>query len=74
VSKGYHLKHGQRLDLTSPKDREEIAAAFGAVAAWRAAVETYKAREARETDLRRKRKLRLMLLNAENQLRLATEA
>lgn len=66
--------YAHRLDITSVIDREEIATAFGTVTAWRAAVAAYKSREARETDPRRKRKLRLMLLNAENQLRLASQA
>jgi hypothetical protein len=63
----------QRLDVTLVTDRSEVAAAFGDAAAWRAAVNNFKLREARETDPRRKRKLRLQLLNAENQLRIANE-
>lgn len=62
-----------RLDVTLVTDREEVASAFGPITAWRAAVDTLKLREHRETDPRRKRKLRLQLLNAENQLRLAKE-
>lgn len=61
----------QRLDPTIPEHRDEIALAFGAVAAWRAAVDTLKVREQKTTDPTRKQKLRLQLFNAENQLRLA---
>lgn len=62
-----------RLDVTTVIDREEVATAFGQVAAWRAALNTYKAREARETNPQRKRRLRLMIYNAEVQLRCAEE-
>lgn len=61
----------QRLDPTLSSHRDEIAAAFGAAAAWQLAVDTIKLREARATDPRKKRALRLALYNAENQLRLA---
>jgi len=71
VTKSYHLKHGQLLDLTNPKDREEVALAFGEAAAWRAAISQYTAREAKETNPQRKRQLRLMLYSAETQLALA---
>lgn len=64
--------YSQRLDATLPAHRDEIATAFGAAAAWRATVNTIKLREARETDPRRKRKLRLALFNAETQLALVT--
>lgn len=63
---------GQRLDPTLPSHRDEIVAAFGAAAAWQMAVDNLKLREARVTDPRKKRALRLALYNAENQLRLAT--
>lgn len=63
--------YSQRLDATLPAHREEIAAAFGAAAAWQLAVDTIKLREARATDPRKKRALRLALFNAETQLRLA---
>lgn len=66
--------HCHRLDITTVTDREEIAAAFGTTAAWRAAVHTLRLREHKATDPRKKRNLRLQLLNAENQLRLAIEA
>lgn len=65
---------GQRLDPTLPSHRDEIVAAFGAAAAWQMAVDNLKLREARATDPRKKRALRLALYNAENQLRLATKA
>ena len=45
------------LDITSVTDREEIAAAFGEAAAWRAVIVRLKAREAREKNPQRKRKL-----------------
>ena len=63
----------KRLDLTQHEDREEVADAFGQVAAWRAALTAYKAREDRETNPQRKRKLRLMIYNAEVQLRCIEE-
>ena len=66
-----HSYRPQRLDPCDPAHRDEIASAFGDVAAWRAAVETYKRKEAKETDRNRKRKLRLMLYSAETQLALA---
>jgi hypothetical protein len=62
-----------RLDITSVIDREEIAAAFGAAAMWRATITVLTQREARETDPRRKRRLRLLLLNAQTQLALTNE-
>lgn len=65
--------HCHRLDITSVTDREEVAAAFGTAAAWSAAVHNLKLREAKATDPRKKRALRLALLNAENQLRLANQ-
>lgn len=64
----------ERLDVTTVTHREEIARAFGLVTAWQLAVETIKVREAKATDRRKKQALRLQLLNAENQLRLAREA
>ncbi len=73
VTKSYHVKHYHTLDPTNPKDREEVAGAFGNAAAWRAALDVYKAREHREKDPHRKRKLRLMIYNAETQLRLIEE-
>jgi hypothetical protein len=68
------IMYCHRLDVTSVTDREEIASAFGPITAWQAAVNNLRLREHRATDPRKKRKLRLDLLNAENQLRLAIEA
>lgn len=65
--------YSQKLDVTQVTHREEIALAFGEAAAWRAAVARYTHLEARADNPQRKRKLRLMLLNAQNQLRLVTE-
>lgn len=62
-----------RLDITTVIDREEIASAFGLITAWQAAVNNLRLREHRATDPRKKRKLRLDLLNAENQLRIVKE-
>ena len=62
------------LDVTTVTDREEIARAFGIITAWETTVQTLKVREAKATDRRKKQALRLQLLNAENQLRLAREA
>lgn len=59
------------LDVTTVTDREEIARAFGIITAWETTVQTLKVREAKATDRRKKQALRLQLLNAENQLRLA---
>lgn len=59
------------LDVTSVTGREEVAAAFGAVRAWEAAVTKIKEREARTTDRMTKMRLRLALYNAETQLHLA---
>lgn len=61
------------LDVTSVIDREEIATAFGIVTAWRTAITQLTAREAREKDARKKRLLRLQLLNAHTQLSLLTK-
>jgi hypothetical protein len=63
----------ERLDVTTVTDREELAGAFGTVTAWEAAVRAIKVREAKATNPHKKRQLRLQLLNAENQLRLAKE-
>ena len=59
-----------RLDLTSVSDREDIAAAFGPHAAWRATILQLRKRIPLVTDRRRKLLLELELLSAENQLRL----
>jgi len=61
------------LDPTQPNDWLEIAGAFGAAAAWRAAIIRLTAREARATDRRTKQHLRLLLANAHTQLALTNE-
>lgn len=61
------------LDVTMVTDRNEVAAAFGAIKAWELAVTKLRQREAKATDRNAKRKLRLALLNAETQLQLAKE-
>lgn len=61
------------LDVTSVTDREEVATAFGQRAAWGAAIERIKRKEACEKDRHRKRLLRMQLLNAETQLKLHSE-
>lgn len=66
-----HFRKHQ-LDITSVTDREDIIEAFGHAAMWRATIAAYTRREAAETDPRRKRRLRLMLSNAQTQLSLIT--
>ena len=67
-----HFKR-EHIDVTTVTGREELAGAFGTLTAWRLAVDTYRLREARETDPTKKRRLRLMMFNAETQLRLVQE-
>jgi hypothetical protein len=62
------------LNVTSVTERNDLITAFGAVAAWQATITQLRIREAKVTDRRRKMELRLQLLNAENQLRLAIDA
>ena len=64
-----HFRKNQ-LDITSVTDREDITEAFGAAAMWRATINNLTIKEAKERDPRRKRHLRLMLLNAQTQLAL----
>lgn len=59
------------LDVTSVTDREELAAAYGAIHAWEATVTRLREREAKATDRQTKTRLRLALYNAEVQLHLA---
>lgn len=59
------------LDVTSVTDRDEVIQAYGPVFAWEAAITKLRQKEAKVTDRNHKRQLRLQLLNAENQLRLA---
>lgn len=63
---------GSVLDITTVTDREEIAEAFGAATAWRVTIQRIKTKEAKETNPSAKRKLRLLLLNAETQLQLCS--
>lgn len=58
----------QSLDVTTSRGWDEVAAAFGPVAAWQAAITALRAREAKETDPRKKSQLRLQLYNAQAQL------
>lgn len=58
----------QSLDVTTSRGWDEVAAAFGPVAAWQAAITALRAREAKETDPRKKSQLRLQLYNAQTQL------
>lgn len=60
------------LDITSVIDREEIASSHGQAAAWRATIVRLRKKEAQERNPQAKRRLRLMLLNAETQLSLHT--
>lgn len=59
------------FDVTSVTDREELAQTIGLVRAWELTVTKLRQKEAKATDRNHKRQLRLQLLNAENQLRLA---
>lgn len=61
------------LDITLVIDREEVAAAFGERAAWQATINRITARDAKERDPKKKRHLRLMLLNAYTQLQLVLD-
>lgn len=59
------------LDVTTVTGREELASAFGPIAAWQATVTRLRQKEARATDRLTKMRLRLELYNAETQLELA---
>lgn len=61
------------LDVTSVTDHAEIALAFGAIKAWELSITKLRQREAKARSRRDKLMLRLELLNAENQLRLAKQ-
>ena len=63
----------QTIDATSPADIADLTDAVGPVQAWQFVVTQLTQREARETNKRRKQYLRLMLLNAQTQHRLAKE-
>jgi len=62
----------EQLDITSVTDRKDIIEAFGAAATWRATINQLTIREAKERNPQRKRRLRLLLLNAQTQLALIT--
>jgi len=62
-----------RLDVTTVTGREEVALAFGPIAAWQAAITRIMHKEAKATDTVTKRYLRLQLLNAQTQLALLTD-
>ena len=58
------------FDVTSVTDMNELTACYGARQAWAIAVDQLRRREAKAIDRNHKRHLRLMLLNAETQLKL----
>lgn len=58
------------IDVTTVTNRNEIANAFGARAAWEATIKRLTKKESQETNPQRKRHTRLMLLNAQTQLAL----
>jgi len=60
------------FDVTSVTDMNELTACYGLLGAWTIAVTQLRNREAKATDRKKKRYLRLMLLNAETQLKLHT--
>ena len=67
------MKHKKEIiDPADPNGRLELAAAFGWPAAWDACIKVLTTREAKETDRRRKARLRLMLLNAQTQYEVVT--
>jgi hypothetical protein len=61
------------LDVTSVIDREELATAYGVIKAWEMTVTKLRIKEAKASNRQDKMRLRLELLNAENQLRLAKQ-
>jgi hypothetical protein len=63
----------QNIDVTSVTDIADLTAAVGPIQAWQFVITQLTQREARETNKRRKQYLRLMLLNAQTQHRLAKE-
>ena len=58
------------FDVTSVTDMDELSQCYGAHQAWTIAVTQLRSREAKATDRMKKQYLRLMLLNAETQLKL----
>jgi len=60
------------FDVTSVTDMNELIQCYGAHQAWVTAVTQLRNRESKAHDRRKKQYLRLMLLNAETQLKLHT--
>ena len=60
------------FDVTSVTDMNELTACYGVHQAWTIAVTQLRRRESIAHDRKHKRYLRLMLLNAETQLKLHT--
>jgi hypothetical protein len=60
------------FDVTSVTDIEELTQCYGAHQAWTIAVTQLRRRESQAHDRMKKQYLRLMLLNAETQLKLHT--
>ena len=60
------------FDVTSVTDMEELTHCYGAHKAWLTAVTQLRRRESQAHDRKKKQYLRLMLLNAETQLKLHT--
>ena len=58
------------FDVTSVTDMNELTASYGAHQAWTIAVTQLRRRESQARDRKKKQYLRLMLLNAETQLKL----
>lgn len=61
------------FDVTSVTDMNELTASYGAHQAWTIAVTQLRRRESSAHDRMKKQYLRLMLLNAETQLKLHKE-
>jgi hypothetical protein len=60
------------FDVTSVTDMNELTASYGVHQAWTIAVTQLRRRESQAHDRKKKQYLRLMLLNAETQLKLHT--
>jgi len=61
------------FDVTSVTDMNELTTCYGAHEAWTIAVTQLRRREADARDRKKKQYLRLMLLNAETQLKLHSQ-
>lgn len=64
------LSHAHTIDVTTVTGREEIARAFGERTAWEMTIAALTKREAKERTYQKKLYLRLMLLNAYEELKL----